>query len=665
MNLLAKLREKIAATIAGMTDDPQPLLELVRRSGDPKFGDYQANLAMPLGKQLGKPPREVAKQIIDSLQKDHNLAELCEPPEVAGPGFINFRIKDEVILNALQQALTDERLGVAKVASPQTIIIDYSSPNVAKPLHVGHLRSTVIGGALDRTLRFLGHNVISDNHIGDWGTQFGMIIYGYKHFRDDSAYKDAPVAELSRLYRLVNQLVEYHQAIKTLPASDQELAKIKSQIEQAKAAEAAASDKKDAKTRAKERGRFQKKHNEVLERLNSLRSKIAAVESDDKLQTIAAQQANIGQAVLQETAKLHSGDEENLRLWNEFMPHGLAQLNRAYERLNVSFDHMLGESFYHDMLADVVQDLKDSGIAVAGDEGATVVFLEGFDTPMLVQKRDGAFLYSTSDLATIRYRMREWKPDVVLYVVDHRQSLHFQQLFAAARKWGVTDVDLRHIAFGTVMGEDGKPFKTRSSTTVGLSGLLDDAVEHAYSVVTENEQRDDDADPLPDDARRNVAEIVGLGGLKYVDLSHNRDSDYVFKYDKMLNKKGNTATYMQYAYARVQSIFRRGDVDPVELRQRPGAEITLENPHERALALEIVRFEEALYEVTIDYRPNQLTSYLFDQLSKNSSAFYENCPVLKAESQKLRDSRFLLCDLIGRTIKQGLWLLGIDVAERM
>ncbi len=664
MNLLAQLRAKIAAAIADLTDDPEPLLDLVRRSTDPKFGDYQANLAMPLAKQVGKPPRDLAQEIVEKLQNEQNLAELCEPPEVAGPGFINFRIKDEVILAALQNAIHDERLGVANVEEPKTIVIDYSSPNVAKPLHVGHLRSTVIGGALDRTLRFLGHNVISDNHLGDWGTQFGMIIYGYKHFRDEAAYKADPVDELARLYRLVNQLVEYHQAIKELPTCEQELAKVTDQVTKSKEAETAATDKKDKKAKAKEHSRYKKKLDDLQAQLASLQKKIDAVQLDEQLATLVAQHADIGQEVLAETAKLHTGDEENLALWNEFLPHGLAQLNRAYNRLGVSFNHMHGESFYHDMLADVVNDMKAAGLATEGDQGAVIVQLEGFDTPMLVQKRDGAFLYSTTDLATIRYRMQHWQPDVMLYVVDHRQSLHFQQLFAAAKKWGITNADLRHIAFGTVMGEDGKPYKTRGSNTVGLRGLLDDAVEHAYDVVKENEG-DDESASLTEEERRNVAEIVGLGGLKYIDLSHNRDSDYVFKYDKMLNKRGNTATYMQYGYARVQSILRRGEVDPQALRNQPDATISLADPLERALALEIVRFEEALHDVTVDYRPNQLTSYLFDQLSKNFSTFFEFCPVLKAESEELRTSRLLLCDLTGRTLKQGLWLLGIDVVERM
>lgn len=662
MNLLAILRGKLAAAIAPLTAAPEPLLDLVRRSSDARFGDYQANLAMPLSKELGKPARDVAAEIVRRLQEEHALDELCEPPEIAGPGFINFRIKDEVLLRALDAAVHDDRLGITPVSAPKTIVVDYSSPNVAKPLHVGHLRSTVIGGALDRVLRFLGHHVISDNHLGDWGTQFGMIIYGFKNFLDAAAYKADPVPELTRLYRLVNQLIEYREALPALPRTEQEITQVQAQIEKSKAAEAAAADKNAAKAEAKNRGRLEKKLKELTDQNDSLRKKITGVGDDAALKAIAEQHADIGESVLQETAKLHSGDAENLRLWNEFMPLALAQLNETYERLNVSFDHSHGESFYQDKLGAVVQDLKASGIA-RESEGAVVVFLEGFDTPMLVQKRDGAYLYSTSDLATIRYRLANWQPDVILYVVDHRQSLHFQQLFAAARKWGITDVDLRHIAFGTVMGEDNKPYKTRASNTVGLSGLLDEAAEHAYAVVVENEQADNGV-AFTEEERRQIAEIVGIGGLKYVDLSHNRDSDYVFTYAKMLNKKGNTATYLQYSYARVQSIFRRGEMDLAAVRDS-GSKIQFTDPLERALALELVRFEEALHEVTLDYRPNQLTSYLFEQLAKNFSAFFEGCPVLKAENDELRNSRLLLCDLTARTVRQGLWLLGIDVAERM
>jgi arginyl-tRNA synthetase len=333
----------------------------------------------------------------------------------------------------------------------------------------------------------------------------------------------------------------------------------------------------------------------------------------------------------------------------------------------VTFDHTLGESFYQDRLRGVVRDLAAKGLARESD-GAICIFLEGHDVPMIVQKQDGAFLYATTDLATIQYRMSQWQPDAILYVVDHRQSLHFEQLFAAARLWGYRDVELQHISFGTVLGEDGRPFKTRSGTSVGLAGLLDEAVERALTTVSQN----DDARPQPllsPEDRRQVAETVGIGAIKYADLSHNRTSDYVFSYDKMLAMTGNTATYMQYSYARVRSIFAKGGIDESAIRN-PGyplgaaIRILLNTPQERALALALLRFPEALERVVADYRPNHLTAYLFE-LATRYSDFFENCPVLRAESDELRTSRLLLCDLTARTIKRGLNLLGIDVVERM
>jgi arginyl-tRNA synthetase len=327
----------------------------------------------------------------------------------------------------------------------------------------------------------------------------------------------------------------------------------------------------------------------------------------------------------------------------------------------VSFDHALGESFYEDKLAGVVEDLKAKGLARESD-GAMCVFVEGYDAPFIVQKQDGAFLYATTDLATIEYRMREWRPDAILYVVDHRQSQHFGQLFATAKMWGYRDVELQHISFGTVLGDDGKPFKTRSGSSVGLMGLLDEAVSRAYAIVCEN----DDARATPllsEEERKTVAERVGIGAIKYADLAHNRTSDYKFSYDKMLAMTGNTAAYMQYSYARVSSIFGKGGVD-IEALRASDARLLLDHPAERALALAILQFSEALSRVTADYRPNLLTDYLFDLASKYA-AFFENCPVLKAESGELRGSRLLLCDLTARTIQRGLNLLGIETVERM
>jgi arginyl-tRNA synthetase len=665
MNTLAILRERFAAALAnlGVNDaEVLSLAELVLPSQDAKFGDYQANCAMPLGKRLGMPPREIAQQIVSLL----DVAGICEPPEIAGPGFINLRVKNGWIVEQLMAASADAlRLGIAPAAKARTIVIDYSSPNVAKPMHVGHIRSTVIGDALYRTLKFLGHRVISDNHLGDWGTQFGMIIYGYKHFADDAAYRKSPVEELTRLYKLVNALVEYHEIRREkIPALQTMLADAERQLTVLRA-NAPAVDAKDAKKDHKRERQAEAQLCELRTELAELQKKVAAVDSDPELSKLAATHPDIGQHVLQETARLHGGDPTNVELWRQFLPACLAEMEGVYKRLGVSFDRTLGESFYQDRLRGVVKDLADKGLARESD-GAICVFLEGYDVPMIVQKQDGAFLYSTSDLATIQYRMSEWRPDTILYVVDHRQSLHFEQLFAAAKLWGYRDVDLEHLAFGTVLGDDGRPFKTRSGTSVGLAGLLDEAVERAYVIVCQN----DDARPEPlltDDQRRQVANTIGIGAIKYADLAHNRTSDYVFSYDKMLAMTGNTATYMQYSYARVKSIFAKAGVDQSAIRSGATGSATailLTTPQERALAVALLQFSEALARVVSDYRPNHLTAYLFELASRYSD-FFENCPVLRAESEELRMSRLRLCDLTARTIERGLNLLGIQVVERM
>jgi arginyl-tRNA synthetase len=526
-------------------------------------------------------------------------------------------------------------------------------------MHVGHIRSTVIGDSLYRTLRFLGHRAIGDNHLGDWGTQFGMIIYGFRHFRDEAAYRVRPVDELARLYKLVNRLVEYHEGLRELP-------RLRDQAAQAQQAAGASADKPvDAKAQKKtdqERKRAQQAFGAARERLAELEGKLAAVDGDPALAALAKQHAGIGAAVLAETAKLHEGDPENLRLWREFMPPCLAAIQDVYDRLGVKFDHTLGESFYHDRLAGVVDDLRRRGIARESD-GAMCIFFDDGPVPMIVQKSDGAFLYATSDLATIQYRMETWRPKAILYVVDHRQSDHFKLLFAAARKWGCNDVELEHVSFGTVLGEDGKPYKTRAGETVGLMGLLDEAVARAGQVVAANDDAKHGGPELSAAERRHIAEVVGISAIKYADLSQNRTSDYVFSYDKMVAMNGNTATYMQYAYARVRSIFRKGQVDVEQLRAA-NPPVRLDAPAERGLALSIVRFSEAIEFMLADYRPNQLTTYLFD-LANAFSTFFEQCPVLKAESPALRESRLVLCDLTARTLKQGLELLGIEVVEKM
>jgi len=656
MSILPDLKDRFRRALTGLAPEVEPWLDMIRRSQDPKFGDYQANFAMPLAKQLDRPAREVAAEVVDRL----DVADLCHPPEIAGPGFINLRLKEPWLVERLTAAVSDPRLGIAPVAAPRRYVIDYSAPNVAKPMHVGHIRSTVIGDALCRTLRFLGHDVISDNHIGDWGTQFGMIIYGYKHFLDAEAYRANPVQELARLYRLVRQLIDYFEAKENLPKLETQLAE-KQQTLTAEREAAAAEAKKDKKRRELIQ-RLEKAADETREEINSASRKIEAVENDATLSRLAAEHPTIGGAVLAETAKLHAGDAENRRLWQEFMPCCREEIERIYGRLDVRFDHALGESFYNDLLPGVVEELLREKIAEPSD-GAVCVFLEGEPAPMVVRKQDGAFLYATTDLATIRYRMEQWRPDAILYVVDHRQGLHFRQLFAVAGRLGYRGTELQHVSFGTVLGEDGRPFRTRAGDTVGLEGLLDEAVRRAAAIVAANDDAKPGGRELSDDDRARIAETVGIAALKYADLSQNRTSDYVFSYDKMLAMNGNTATYMQYAYARVRSIFARGGVDVEQLRTS-GAAIRLDTPAERALGLELLRFAEALDLAVADYRPNQLTAYLFE-LANRYSTFFEQCPVLRAETPEIRESRLLLCDLSARTIQKGLELLGIRTVEKM
>jgi arginyl-tRNA synthetase len=572
MNVLEQLRTAFAAaTPAG--GDRATFAAAVRATSDAKFGDYQANGCMALAKVLRKNPRDLAAEVARTV----DLRALAGAPEVAGPGFLNVRLDDAWIARTLRGLLPEETLGLTAPESPRTVVIDFSSPNVAKPMHVGHIRSTVIGDSLARIFEALGHKVVRDNHLGDWGSQFGMILWGWKTEGDRAAFDQNPVAELARLYRLAQDRIK---------AGD------------------------------------------------------LAVE----------------EAARAETARLHAGDAENRALWNRFIPHCMAALQKVYDRLGVRFTVELGESFYDPMLAAVVTDLETRGIAEES-EGAVVVFTNETKTPFIIRKRDGAFNYGTTDLATIKYRADTWKPSQILYVVDHRQSDHFKQLFAVARKWGYDEADLQHIAFGTILGTDRRPFKTREGDVVGLESLLDEAVAEARKVVDENSPDLDSA------ARARVAEVVGLGAIKYADLSQNRLSDYVFDWNKMLAMNGNTGAYLQYAYARIQSIFRKGERDPEKIRaQQP--QIVLVHPAERGLAVRILRLPEVLELAAAELKPNILTDYLFD-LANAFSTFFEECPVLKAESAERRDSRLAVCDLTARTLKFGLGLLGIEVIDRM
>jgi len=665
MNILSQLQARFAAALKPLvadSDELAKLVDMVRPAQDRSFGDYQANCAMPLGKRLGRSPRDVAADLIARL----DVADLCEPPQIAGPGFINLRLKTAWLAEQLGGRLLDERLGIPPVAAPRTYVIDYSAPNVAKPMHVGHIRSTVIGDALNRTLRFVGHRVVSDNHLGDWGTQFGMILYGYKHFLDADAYRRDPVRELGRLYRLVNRLIAYPEHLEKRDRLLAALADPERLVEQkvALGETAGPAGKGPAKPEAvaKARHKAERKAREMQDELAAVESQVVDLECDPSAMHYLAHHAGIAAASLAETAKLHAGDPENLRLWKEFLPACRDEIDRMYRRLDVTFDHTLGESFYHDRLAAVVEDLIAKKIA-RQSEGAICVFLPGYEAPLIVRKQDGAFLYATTDLATIQYRIAQWKTDAILYVVDHRQSLHFEHLFATARRWGLADIELVHVAFGTVLGSDGKPYKTRSGDTIGLDGLLDEAVSRAYAIVSQNDDAKPNGAELSEAERREVAEAVGIGAIKYADLAQNRTSDYEFSYDKMLAMSGNTATYMQYAHARAHSVMAKAGADADKLRRSPGL-LLIDEPAERALALALLQLGEVFPAVLADYRPNHLTSYLFE-LANRYSTFWEQCPVIRAESDEVRRSRLLLCDLTARTIRLGLGLLGIRVVERM
>jgi arginyl-tRNA synthetase len=605
MNVLVLLQRKLQEALTGLVSDPTPYAAMLKPAQDARFGDYQANCAMPLKKELGGDARQIAQNIAERLQ----LEDMLDPPTIAGPGFINLKLQNEWLAGRVRHMASDDRLGVAPVETPRTFVIDFSSPNVAKPMHVGHLRSTIIGDALARLLRFLGHKVITDNHLGDWGTQFGMLLYGYKHFRDEAALAANPVREMVRLY------VEVRKSI--APAEDVE------------------DEKEHAKNYAPE----------VL------------VESRAVLE-----------AVRQETAKLHVGDAENVQLWQRFMPWCLAEIEPIYQRLDVHFDETHGESYYNPVLPEVLGDLLQKGVAQEINDLVVIPSPFGDEEfPPLVRKKDGAFTYLTTDLATIRERVERGQPDEVLYVVDFRQALHFKILFDAARRWGYDKTKLVHISFGSVLGPDRKPIKTREGGAVELGTLLEEAEAHAARRYEETRreriERGEEVPDLTGEELETIYPAVGYGAVKYADLSQNRESDYIFNWDKMLSTEGNTATYMQYAYMRNRSIFRKGEVDVPALRRDPPA-VLLQTPEERALALQLVRFGDALTAAAAEYKPSHITSYLWD-LAKAYSVFNHNCPVLKAETAELRQSRLVLCDVTARVIQRGLDLLGIRTVERM
>lgn len=685
MQILAQIRSRFAPALQVLfasqdqTATPEQLtqaLGMIRPAQNAQFGDYQANFAMPLAKPLGLKPQEVAQRVVAALDLD----DLCTEISIAGPGFINLRLADEFLQQQANAAWGDTgslaiggagrqpvaRLGLTPPTTPERIVVDFSSPNVAKPMHVGHIRSTVIGDALAKVSRYLGHEVITDNHLGDWGTQFGMIIYGYRHFGRPEEYRAAPVGELSRIYRYVRLLLDLLEKLRDLPKWEQGLAGAQQRVATCQAelaAAAAGADKGLAKTARKQCQEAEQQLAELQQKIAAAQQQLRQAAQDEALSRDLVEHANLHESVLAETSKLHAGDETNVQLWREILPHCHDEIERVYGRLHIEFDHWLGESFYHEALGPLVADLQARGLVRVSD-GAQCVFLENFDAPMIVQKRDGAFLYATTDLATIDYRVKQWQPNRVLYVVDHRQSEHFLKLFAVAQRLGYGQVQWVHVSFGTVMGNDGKPFKTRAGDTVGLEGLIDDAVAKALEVVTQLDTAKETGPEFSPEQRRAIAEVVGVGALKYGDLSQNRTSDYRFDFDQMVALDGNTATYLQYSFARVRGIFAKAGITPMEL-QRVAAPIRLTNAAERAVVLSLVRFQDALEEVLVDYRPNLLCNYLFE-LTQEFSSFYNrpDCRVVGVEPD-LQHSRLAICDLMARTIQTGLALLGIEVVEKM
>jgi len=565
-------------------DGPRPAL--VRPTQDPKFGDFQINGAMPLGKELRKPPRELAQPIAEALAG----VDAIEKAEVAGPGFVNIHLSPSWIASKLTEALRDAaRDGVPAVDEVSKVIVDFSSPNIAKQMHVGHLRSTIIGDAIARILSFMGHDVVRDNHLGDWGTQFGLLIVGMREWGEEDALQAKPIVELERVYKLASER-----------AGDDE---------------------------------------EFAERARA------------------------------ELAKLQSGDEQNRKLWEHFVEVSRGTLEAVYAELDVSFDVWLGESAYHDALQGVVDDLLERGIA-REDDGAVCIFWNEIDgapkalrkqkTPFIIRKKDGAFLYSTTDIATVQHRKDHFHADRALYIVDNRQGLHFQQLFAVMKLLGA-DMELEHIGFGTVLGKDGKPLRTRDASghVITLVSLLEEAKQRARQRIDEGiaegrlRVRPEEMD--------EVSQVVGIGAVKYADLRQNRLSDYQFDWDKMISFQGNAGPYLQYAYARCASIFAKGGVDMDAMAA--SATITLEAPAERALGKHLLRFSDVVYQAGATSQPHLVCEHIYE-LARAFNGFYAECPVLDSEGTA-RESRLGLTALTARQIRRGLGLVGISVVDRM
>ncbi|MBJ9201571.1 arginine--tRNA ligase [Citrobacter sp. FDAARGOS_156] len=577
MNIQALLSEKVSQAMiaAGAPADCEPQ---VRQSAKVQFGDYQANGMMAVAKKLGMAPRQLAEQVLTHL----DLNGIASKVEIAGPGFINIFLDPAFLAQHVQQALTSDRLGVTQPAK-QTVVVDYSAPNVAKEMHVGHLRSTIIGDAAVRTLEFLGHNVIRANHVGDWGTQFGMLIAWLEKQQQENAGEMA-LADLEGFYR-------------------------------------------DAKKHYDEDEAF-------AERARSY------------------------------VVKLQGGDEYFREMWRKLVDITMSQNQLTYDRLNVTLtrDDVMGESLYNPMLPGIVADLKAKGLAVES-EGATVVFLdeyknkEGEPMGVIIQKKDGGYLYTTTDIACAKYRYETLHADRVLYYIDSRQHQHLMQAWTIVRKAGYVpdSVPLEHHMFGMMLGKDGKPFKTRAGGTVKLADLLDEALERARRLVAEKNP------DMPADELEKLANAVGIGAVKYADLSKNRTTDYIFDWDNMLAFEGNTAPYMQYAYTRVLSVFRKADIDESALAN---AQVIINEDREAQLAARLLQFEETLTVVAREGTPHVMCAYLYD-VAGLFSGFYEHCPILSAENEEIRISRLKLAQLTAKTLKLGLDTLGIETVERM
>ena len=566
---------------AGLPEDCEPHLN---PSNKPGFGDFQINGAMGAAKRLKSNPREIAQTIVGHLDM-HNL---CSKIEIAGPGFINLTLDDRWLSGFLDGISHSESLGVKPVETPDRVVVDYSSPNLAKEMHVGHIRGTVLGDSVVRVLEFLGHTVIRQNHIGDWGTQFGMLIAELSLQLEEGSNAEMELGDLEVFYR-------------------------------------------QAKLHFDEDAFF-------------------------------AEQAR------ENVVKLQAGDEHCLKLWRQFIDVSLSHAEEIYAKLGVTLkpEDVQGESAYNDDLQSVVSELNELSLAVE-DQGAQVVFLEeladkkGNPSPFIVQKAGGGFLYSTSDLAAIRYRIRTLQANRCLYFIDARQSLHMKQVYATARKanWVSDDVDLLHCAYGTIMGDDGKPFKTRSGDTVKLNDLLDEAIERASKIVAE---KNSGPEGLSEEEQTEVAKAIGIGAVKYADLSKTRTNDYVFDWDAMLSFEGNTAPYLQYAYTRIQSILRKAGVDEQDIS---AFRFAVNEPSERALALMISQFPDVISQVAEKAMPHELCNYVFE-LSGRFMTFYEACPILKESvDSATKEARLKLASLSAQTIKQSLELLGISTVQKM